>query len=155
MFTLSCFNTFLTSQFIEIKSAFKDAFNMHLYNHLQYGFDCPIILGHIDNSQQRQGKREPWMLIALMKSMHSTVTSSTGGNHLEQPAFKTLENSREEKKEQAWWQCLPSSSSSFSFQPVLSSAFPIWLTKHPPLTSWAFGDVSLHLEQSSMSAGVW
>ena len=95
------FNTFLTSQSIEvIKSAFKGAFNMHLYNDLQYGFDCSIIQGHIDNSQRRQGKREPWTLIAVMKSMHSTVTSSTGGNHLEQPAFKTLENSREENKEQ-------------------------------------------------------
>ena len=31
------FNTFLTSQSIEIKSAFKGAFNMHLYNVSQYG----------------------------------------------------------------------------------------------------------------------
>ena len=92
------FNTFLTSQSIEIKSAFKGAFNMHLFNVSQYGSDCFIIQGHVDNSQRRQGKREPWMLIALMKSMHSTVTSSTGGNHPEQPAFKTLVNSREEKK---------------------------------------------------------
>ena len=69
------FNTFLTSQSIEIKSAFKGAFNMHLYNVSQYGFDCSITQGHVDNSQRRQGKREPWMLIALMKSMHSTFTS--------------------------------------------------------------------------------
>ena len=31
------FNTFLTSQSIEIKNAFKGAFDMHLYNVSQYG----------------------------------------------------------------------------------------------------------------------